>query len=295
MHGLTSYVPTADGLRLHCERRGSGPHAVIVPSASWVARDMDALAPGKSVIFYDIRGRGRSSAILDDAALGLEKDVEDLERLRVAFGLESVALLGWSYHGALTARYALAHPERVERMVLVGPTAPAEEPYWMEFLERFGRRVDPRWLREIDALRRQGIKRTDPLRWCRAVHSVFFRAYVVDPAALEHMKSCPCVEPNLDADRVNDQGRRLLEKLGKYDWRTEFRALPTPTLLLHGVEDPVALSGTEDWHRVLPDSRLVVWEKIGHMPWIEAPERFFATVNAFLDGAWPAEARDQRS
>jgi len=286
----TTHVPTTDGLRLYCERRGAGPEAVVVPSASWVARDMDALAPGRQVVFYDIRGRGRSSVILDDAALGLEKDVDDLERLRVALGLERMALVGWSYHGALVARYALLHPERVEGMILVGPTAPAEEPYWMEFLERFGRRVDPSWLRELDQLRKQGVKRTDPLRWCRAVHAVFFRAYVHDPAVLARMKSCPCTEPNLDADRVNDQGRRLLEKLGKYDWRAEFRALRTPTLLLHGVEDPVALSGTVEWQRVLPDARLIAWEEIGHMPWLEAPEIFFATVNGFLDGRWPPEA-----
>ncbi|MFQ5655182.1 MAG: hypothetical protein ACE5GW_10700, partial [Planctomycetota bacterium] len=53
------------------------------------------------------------------------------------------------------------------------------------------------------------------------------------------------VEPNLDADRVNDQGRRLLEKLGPYDWREEFRGHATPTLLLPGLEDPV--DEDRDW------------------------------------------------
>ncbi len=290
METSSGYVSTNDGLRLFYERRGSGPFSVLVPSASWLARDMAELAPGRPALFYDIRGRGRSSAIHDEGYLGLEKDVADLEGLRCALGLERFALIGWSYHGALAARYALAHPERVERMVLVGPTAPAEAPYWMDFLERFGRRVDPSWLQELDRLRRAGVKRTDPLRYCRAVHSVFFRAYVADISSLERMKSCPCVEPNLDADRVNDQGRRVLEKLRNYDWRDEFQALATPTLLLHGAEDPVALSGTQEWQRVLSNSRLLVWEHIGHMPWIEAPETFFAAVNGFLDGRWPSGA-----
>jgi len=290
MDPSTGTIATRDGLELYYERRDGAPDrpAVVVPSASWVARDMDALAPGRTVVFYDIRGRGRSSAILDEAHLALEKDVEDLELLRDALGLERMALVGWSYHGALTARYALAHPERVERMMLVGPTAPAEAPYWMDFLERFGRRCKIEWLRELDGLRKAGTKQRDPHAWCRAVHRVFFLSYVADPAALERMKSCPCVEPNVDADRVNDQGRRLLEKLGDYDWRDEFGALDVPTLLLHGSEDPVALSGTEEWDRILPDSRLIVWEGIGHMPWIEDPERFFATANGFLEGAWPS-------
>jgi len=284
----TGSVATADGLELHYESRGAGSPTLVVPSASWLARDMDPLAPGRRVVFYDIRGRGRSSAIHDERLLGLEKDVDDLERLRSRLGLDRVTLLGWSYHGAITARYALAHPERVERMILVGPTAPAEEPYWTEFLNRFGRRVDLGRLRRLDEERRRGLKSSDPRAWCEAVHEVFFLAYVADPLTLARMKSSPCVEPNLDADRVNDQGRRILQKLAGYDWRDEFRGLTVPTLLIHGVEDPVALSGTLEWDRILPNSRLLVWEGIGHIPWIEAPERFFEVVNRFLDGAWPA-------
>ena len=147
-----------------------------------------------------------------------------------------MTLLGWSYHGALAARYALAHPSRVERMILVGPSAPAALPYFHDFLEDFSRRVDLTGLQRLGDLRRQGMKTTDPRGWCREVHSLFFRAYVADPASLSRMRSSPCVEPNMDADRVNDQGRRLLEKLGAYDWREEFGATSTmPTLLIHGV------------------------------------------------------------
>ena len=283
----TGTVPTSDGLELWYQRRhgDSTSPALVVPSASWLGRDMEELAPGRTVTFYDIRGRGRSSAVLDDARLGLEKDVADLETLREALGLDTVALLGWSYHGALCARYALAHPERVERLVLVGPTAPAESPYWLEFLERFGKRCRVEWLRELEAKRKAGLKKSDPQAWSEAVHRVFFLTYVADPASLERMKSSPSVEPNLDADRVNDQGRRLLEKLGSYDWRDEFGGLSVPTLLIHGSEDPVALSGTREWERILPQASLEVWEGVGHMPWLEAPERFFARVNAFLAGA----------
>lgn len=278
----TGRVPTDDGLELHYERRRRAGPVLVVPSASWLARDMDPLAPSHTTVFYDIRGRGRSSAIFDEDLLGLEKDVADLESLRRALGIERMSLLGWSYHGAIVARYARAHPERVERLVLVGPTAPAEDPWWMEFLERFGQRVKVDWLRELDDLRRQGLKDKDPARWSRTVHRVFFRAYVVDPAVLERMRSDPSVEPNLDADRVNDQGRRVLEKLGDYDWREDFGDVRVPALLLHGLEDPVAPGGTEEWHRILAGSRLELWEGVAHMPWLEVPGRFFSTVNAFL-------------
>jgi pimeloyl-ACP methyl ester carboxylesterase len=37
----------------------------------------------------------------------------------------------------------------------------------------------------------------------------------------------------------------------------------------------------------LPDARLVTVENAAHAPWIEAPELAFASIQTFLDGAWP--------
>ena len=278
----SGHVPVADGLHLWYELRGNGPEVLVVPSASWLARDLDPLIEGRTVLFYDVRGRGRSAAIRDDALLGVHKDVTDLERLRVALGLERFDLLGWSYHGAIAARYTLAHRERVRRVVLVGPTAPCRDPYFDDFLGRFASKVDLDGLQALDDQRRAGLKERDPLAWCRAVHRLYFLAYVADPKSLERMQSSPCVLPNLDPDHVNNQGRRAIEVLGAYDWRAEFRGLDTPILILHGAQDPVPVEGSQEWVRVLSNARLVVWDDVSHMPWLEAPERFFDTLEAFL-------------
>ena len=148
-------------------------------------------------------------------------------------------------------------------------------------------RLDADLLADLERLRRARTKEVDPVRWCRAVHGAFFRGYVVDPSVLEGMRSDPCVEPNLDADRVNDFARRGIEKLGSYDWREEFRALDVPTLILHGAEDPVPLAGSREWEECLPDVRLELLEDVGHMPWLEAPERFHAPLRDFLGAGGP--------
>jgi len=284
-------LTTTDGMAIHFRERGRGKRVLVVPSLSWLGADMDALAPEHRVVFYDIRGRGRSSAILREEHLGMHKDLDDLERLRAHLGIEQMCLLGWSYHGALAARYALAHPDRVERLLLVGPTAPRENPHWMDFLERFGMRCRMEWLREMEEARRGGLRERDPQAWAELVNGIYFRCYVEDQSVLEGMRSSPSVEPNLDPERVSDQGRRLLEQLGDYDWREEFQGFPVPTLILHGEQDPVPLAGSLDWQSCLANVELIPLKGVGHMPWIEAPERFFPAANAFFSLDAPPPSR----
>ncbi len=254
----------------------------MVPAASWVLEDLAPLEAHSCLVGYDVRGRGRSSAVTGDTPFGLDQDLEDLEVLRKARGLERMAILGWSYYGLLAARYALAYPERVERLVLVGPSAPRRRPFLDDFMDRFAGRLDLERLEEVERLRRQGQRETQPVSWCRAVHDLYFRAYVVDPKHLEGMRSSPCVEPNLDPEAVNNLGRKALEKMGDYDWTEEFTRLETPTLVVHGSEDPVPLEGSLEWERCLSNGQLLALEGVGHMPWLEAPELFFEAVREFL-------------
>lgn len=54
---------------------------------------------------------------------GAHNDVRDLEAVRHHFQLERVSLLGHSYLGIVVALYAMKHPDRVNRVVQIGPTA----------------------------------------------------------------------------------------------------------------------------------------------------------------------------
>jgi len=252
---------------------------------------MRPLTEGRNAVLYDLRGRGRSSAVHRLDSLGLDRDVADLETLRRHLGLRKMILVGWSYHGAMAIRYSLQYPQWVERLVMVGPTAPRQHPFFHGFLDRFSRRVDLDGLVELQKMRDHRGRRSDLRRWSEAVHRLYFRSYVVDDSCLERMRSNPSVEPNLDADRVNNQGRRVLEMLGDFDWSDDFGSFSTPTLIIHGEEDVVMVEGSDLWRQILPDCRLVRLENVGHMPWLESPERFFPALEQFLAGAWPAGSR----
>ena len=114
------FFVAADGVRLAWRSIGSGP-TVVIPNGDYFLDDLAPLAAGRRLLAYDPRNRGRSAAVSDDAALGIDRDVDDLETVRREVGGEGIALLGHSYAGLLAALYASRHPQRVERLVLVGP------------------------------------------------------------------------------------------------------------------------------------------------------------------------------
>src|SRR5207248_1958070 len=100
------WLPAEEGLRLHYELRGSGSQAVVVPLAVYLAGPLGPLADGQRLIFYDLRGRGRSDAVRDPARIGITHDLTDVEAVRRHFELERMALVGFSYVGGMAAGYA---------------------------------------------------------------------------------------------------------------------------------------------------------------------------------------------
>ena len=59
------YVPVEDGIRLFYRKVGDGGDTVVVPLGFYLYEDFKRLASNRTVIFYDMRNRGRSSAVSD--------------------------------------------------------------------------------------------------------------------------------------------------------------------------------------------------------------------------------------
>jgi proline iminopeptidase len=70
------------------------------------------------VIFHDQRGSGRSTPFASTEKNTTQDLVKDIELLRTHLGLEKIHVTGGSWGSALTLFYAIAHPDRVERMLI---------------------------------------------------------------------------------------------------------------------------------------------------------------------------------
>jgi pimeloyl-ACP methyl ester carboxylesterase len=114
------------------------------------------------------RGAGDDAAVADcAAALGPGRafftsadSVADLEELRSHLGYERVALLASSYGTRVALQYAVAHPDRVERLVLESPVGPGG----VDAFERAGLRAAPRVLQDLCRRSACGRSPHDPAR-----------------------------------------------------------------------------------------------------------------------------------
>src|SRR5262249_33818314 len=105
------------GAGLHYRTIGSSTPLAVLPRGPHLDHhsllpELDGLADGARLIYYDQRGRGRSSDGVAPEDVTVESEVEDLDRLRRHFGLATLALLGHSWGAVLALEYATRHPDR---------------------------------------------------------------------------------------------------------------------------------------------------------------------------------------
>ena len=146
IHGHGRYITTPQG-RIYYETEGHGPPIVLVaggPGGShaafhpWFSR----LAAHHRVIYFDNLGRGRSDRLRDPKKYTIERDIEDIEALRVALKLKTITLLGQSYGGMPALAYALKYPELTDHLIL-SDTILGAKGFQQKYRQLQSRSVDP--------------------------------------------------------------------------------------------------------------------------------------------------------
>ncbi len=110
---------TINGARLYHESAGRGEPVVLIHGFTLDTRMWDdqvpALEDHHRVVRYDMRGFGQS----DVPAQSAYSQIDDLAWLMDALGLDNAHLVGQSRGGAVAIDFALTHPDRVDRLVLI--------------------------------------------------------------------------------------------------------------------------------------------------------------------------------
>ena len=115
------FVKAGDGTKLYYRKFGNGPVTIIAPLDSFLHEHFRQLANLATVVTYDVRNRGRSDRAKDASTWTIQQDVKDLEAVRRELKIEKFIPIGFSYTGLMVAMYALDHPDRVTRIVQLGP------------------------------------------------------------------------------------------------------------------------------------------------------------------------------
>jgi proline iminopeptidase len=257
-----------------------GPTAVVLhggPGAShdYLRPQFDALAVGRTLLYYDQRGGGLSE-VPRDVPLGWREHVADLAVLAGTAVPAPLTLLGFSWGGLLAILFALEHPESVERLALVAP-AGTYAGIRLEFERNFAeRQAAPGIMKARAALSRSGLRERDPDAFWRKAFELSVAGYFKEPARAS----------SLTPFRVAARAQRAVwESLEGMDLRPRLREITAKTLILHGRYDPIPLAASETLVLALPKAQLVVFEDSGHALYAEETDRFVRELNPFLPSA----------
>jgi pimeloyl-ACP methyl ester carboxylesterase len=251
------------GQKIKYVEAGSGPVVVLLHglggnSANW-AFNTPALAQKFRVVVPDQVGFGGSDKPLINYRVGTYVDFLDkfLSELKV----ERATLVGSSMGGWVAAAYALKHPTKVDRLVLVDAAGFAPP-------------------KDFDLNRLAGLNPSTRDEMKRLANLVFYNPM---------FKSDEAVDVLLAQRMSAGDGytiQRLVESIHRADDMLDGRlgGIKQPVLLVWGREDgltPLAREG-ERFKRELPSAQLIVFDQCGHVPQVEKAAEFNAAVLKFL-------------
>lgn len=287
------YVTAGDGARLFYQKIGSGQQAVIIPLGFMLFEDFKRLAEGRTLIFYDMRNRGRSDAIADTSKLTIQHDVDDLEKIRQHFGLEKISLIGESYLGMMVVMYAMQHPQRVDRLIQIGAVPRKFGTQYPAHLmaDDANTVLDQNEVNKLLKLREEGYNKTNPKDYCEKEWLVTRVRLVGKREDAPKAGKGNCDYPNEWPINLERHFQHHFVSVQKLDLSKEQVAkVSNPVLTIHGTKDRNAPYGSgREWALTLPNARLVTVEGAAHFPWIEAPGLIFSSIDTFLKGRWPAK------
>jgi pimeloyl-ACP methyl ester carboxylesterase len=290
MQSTEGFVRTDEGYRLYFAAYGAGQPLLVVPNGIYLRGDFERLAERRTVVFYDVRNRGRSDA-LSGAAIerGIHHDVDDLDAVRRSFHADRVDVLAHSYIATMPVLYALKYPAGVNRIVQIGPMPPyhgREYPAELKCEDETFRNVLAR-LAQLEGER----STTDPEEFCRKFWTLLRPLYVADPSSSDKVRWERCAEPN-ERGAMKYWMRSLLPSIqGLNLTEDQLQTIDRPVLIVHGRKDRSSpYGGGRDWARSLGNARLVTVAEAAHAPWIEAPDLVCDAIETFLDGEWPDAA-----
>ena len=276
---------TSEGQRLFYETRGSGQPLVCIPGgpglSSRLLGDLGGLDRECQLVLVDPRGCGRSDPPPRDDLYRLADFAADLELLRDHLNLRRIALLGHSAGGSIALAYAAEHPERVERLVLVGAFARfADEHESAAAAMRAARSGEP-WYRDAVAVG-ETVARAD-----RSMTGAELGALLARGAGFCFARYGP--RQAAYAALMRDEGVNVSAWLAQdedEDLRPLLPHITAPTLVVTGDADClVAPAASQEIAEGLPHGRIVVLADAGHYPWVDQPDPFRSAVSAFLAAA----------
>jgi proline iminopeptidase len=282
----------AGSASLYARDIGAGPPLIVLHGgpdfdSAYLLPEFDRLSDEFHLVYYDQRGRGKSAAQVQAGDVSLRSEIADIDLVRQHFQFEKTIVLGHSWGTVLALEYALAHPGRVSRLILLNPAPASASDYHLlrkAYIEALGADMD----RQREMLASDSYKRADP-EAVAARYRIHFEHALARPADYETLMTkmraaflaqgsegilkARAVEARLDAETWDRDDYDLLPRIG---------SLHIPTLVLSGDHDFIPADIAQHIAHSLPDARLVTLHDCGHFSYMECADDVHRAIGAFV-------------
>jgi pimeloyl-ACP methyl ester carboxylesterase len=234
---------------------------------NWDPRIVDAIARNRHVVTFDNRGVGASTGSVPDSVEAMADDAYTFIR---ALGFDTIDVFSFSLGGMVAQDLVVKHPELVRKLVLTG-TGP-----------RGGKDMDKVVGVTYWDILRATLTRSDPKEFL-----FFNRNATGKPAAKAFVNRLKERTVDRDKDMSLTGFRTQLKAIQKFGRSapSDLSRITQPTLIANGDNDrmvPSVLS--DDLHRRIKDSTLVIYPDSGHGGIFQFHEKFAPVAAEFLAG-----------
>ena len=271
----TEGVADSGGVPIHYVTIGEGPLLIMIhgfPDFWFTWRDqMPALSKHFKVVAISQRGYNKSGKPSGVEHYAMDKLTADVDAVRAHFKADKAVIVGHDWGGWVAWRYAMAYPQRTERLIVVNLPHPRG-------IER-ELRTNP-----------QQVKNSEYARIMQRPDS----AASVDAAAMEARLVARYSDPDLKQAASDAFKRSSIEAMHAYyknnypkppyDQQTDYPPVTAPVLLFHGLSDTALLPGmlNDTWSWVQRDLTLVTLPGVGHWSQTDAADRVTKTMLRWL-------------
>jgi len=259
VNNIQSKISKVNGIDVHYYVKGEGAPLIIVHGGSEGAQawkgNIALLAKQYRVFVPDLPGFGLSSQVLD--SYKVPDMVDFIDQYSKNLGLDSFYLMGHSFGGGVAAHYALKHPQKVRKLILVSSLCLGKEIAW--------------WIRIVSL---PGV--------CLAMGRALLACYKGIKRVAKFLGPWDVVQP------VTHASVQIGAEIAGFTQQTivllgQLPTLLMPTLVMWGEKDPVVPASQAYMAATLiPDCRVRVFAKCGHSVYRERLADFSSEINGFL-------------
>ena len=257
-------IRLSTGLRIHYAEQGDPRGESVVFLHGWpdswfsFSRVLPLLPEHYRVLAIDQRGFGDSDH--PESGYAIPELAADAIAFLDALAIDRATLIGHSFGSVVARCAAIAQPDRISRLALIGTGFPSSNPVMRELQASLVDLPDPipvEFAREFQASTAY-----------RPLPPAFF-----DRLIMESLKIPPRLWP------------LMIDRLSEYDDEDRLRRIKARTLLVWGDRDALFSRAEQDrFVAALPGARLKIYKETGHCPNWEDPERLAADLTEFLRG-----------